>query len=159
MGADFQPEADQFLRTVTRRNRLERSVGVGVVLLVGAACIAFPSNGWMWVSLALLASATIADFAMLRTPATDAIEPDAARYAQELRRQSRLLRWARVWYVGPLIVVTILFVEGACRLVGEHVPLPIVGAVLAVGALVAIVNLVESQRLARRAEAVEAAAQ
>jgi hypothetical protein len=127
---------------VIRQHRTNAFLGLGVALFAGTVCFAIASNAWTNAGIAVIVGMTLIELQFSRRIAgpTD---------ADTLRREIRLMRWAPLWYAVPMTAAPLLMIEGASRMVGEHAPMPIVAAVLAVGVGALISIYVAMRRLER----------
>ena len=129
---------------VVRRHRRDGAGVSAVTLLVIVVCVATQqSNAWTNAAIALLAATAAMDLLI-------SIRVAGPTNAVTLRREVWLLQWAPLWYCVPMTAAPLLFIEGASRMVDEHAPMPIVGAVLAVSAGAAISIELTRRRLARQ---------
>ena len=87
-----------------------------------------------------------------RVERLDDVPEDELRhaFARQLARQGRLLRWAPVWYVLPLIVVSLSFLEGIGRLQDEHAPMGLALPIVGFGIAVAALNVRTARKLEQR---------
>jgi hypothetical protein len=125
---------------IVRRHRLEFVFMLGVAVCVAALSFALGSNGWMHASIAVLAASALLDLGI-------AMRIEGPTDRATLRRELELMRWAPITHAAPMILATLLYCEGASRMVGEHTPQPILAVVLAVGLAAVIANRIAIRQL------------
>ncbi len=128
---------------VVRRHRMGSAVILGVALVTCAVCIAVRSNAWTNATVAVLGALALTELVVAK-------RFEGLTEAATLRREIHLMRWAPLWYGLPMTAAPLLMVEGASRMVGEHAPLPIVVAVVAVGVGAMILTRVAMHQLERQ---------
>jgi hypothetical protein len=141
--------ADRFARDIRGRNRRETTAAVLV-----SACFAFfawklPEIRSGSAGIFVATGVVLAVLWGLGRPRL-AVDAPPSAFAAELRRQARLLRWAPLWYAGPLGAAILLFF-GAMRGV-QPFDVALVGGLTLV---VVLLNRVAAGRLTRAAAGIE----
>jgi hypothetical protein len=136
----IRANAEKFQLAVRRRNRIEYTAAVSVVVAFGAYIWVFPFPLMRLGSLLIIAAAIfIMVWIHFRAsanpiPSHIAFMDYISRYREELRRQQSALRTVWLWYLAPWVPGLGLFTIGMGRLLehalGNRAPLWLVALVM-----------------------------
>jgi hypothetical protein len=152
--------ARRFERAIRRRNEIEIGTGAAIAVIFVVAAVQFDIPAMRFGALGVAIGALFV-VGVLRTKGR--VEPlpvdlssgaYLCAYRAALLRQARILAWAPVWYVLPLLVPAAVFVSGI-RQPGEPFELGNFTLLLVIGAIVSVVNLHAARQLRREASALE----
>jgi hypothetical protein len=152
-------EARRFERDVRLREQVEIGTVAALALLFGGfACVidhGFARAGALgvvmgavWVAVMLRRSGGGAPL-----PSDGETAAFVLAYRAALLRKARLLAWAPIWYVLPLLLPTVLFVAGLRAQLGGAAEVPPITLLIlgALGAATSAKNLLAAARLRREA--------